>query len=76
MIPEWISGLSSLGPLAGTVIVVAMFLRDNRRRDVALKSIADGCHEVQRDAIAAINRNTETIGAVTMVLTRLNGGKR
>ncbi len=73
MFPPWIS---ELAPLGGTVVVVAMFLLDGRKRDAVLKQMNEGCHEVQRDAIAAINRNTETIGAVTMVLTRMNGGKR
>ena len=72
MPPNWII---ELAPLGGTVVVVAMFLWDGRKRDAVLKQMKDDCHEVKRDAIAAINRNTETIGAVTMVLTRLNGGR-
>ena len=70
-----------------TLVVLAwlvwMFLKHLSQRDQMLKDLGHDCHEVQRDAIKAINANSKALGenqraldAVHWTLKRINGNKR
>lgn len=80
MSEPWIIDLAKYAPVPVACLIVIYklvhtFLHHIEKRDEMLKTISDGCHEVQKDAIASMNRNTETLGRVELVLSRLNGGK-
>ena len=63
---------SQVPSLLVLVIVVVIFLKYLSKRDETLKHIGDDCHEVQRDAIKAMNKNSEVLGEISGVLRRLN----
>ena len=80
MSEAWLLDLIKFAPVPIVCLVVIYklvnsFLRHMELRDAVLKTISDGCHSVQRDAIESMRRNTEQLGRVEAVLTRMNGGK-
>lgn len=56
--------------------MVWVFLKHLRQGDQVLRDISQGCHEVQRDAIAAINENSRVLASVETHLKRLNGNTK
>ncbi len=74
----WIIDLIKYSPVPVACLIVIYklvhtFLHHIEKRDAVLKTISDGCHEVQRNAIESMNRNTEQLGRVEVLLTRING---
>lgn len=74
----WIIDLIKYSPVPVACLIVIYklvhtFLHHIEKRDDVLKTISDGCHEVQRNAIESMNRNTEQLGRVEVLLTRING---
>lgn len=45
-------------------LVVAIFVRYIRSRDVEIAAISKGCHEIQARAIEALDKNSEILGRV------------
>ena len=77
---NWIIDLVKYSPVPVACLVVIyklvhLFLRHLEVRDKLLKTLGDSCHEVQRSAIEAINRTTQQMGRVEVMLTRMNGVK-
>ena len=52
MIPEW---LASLGPLAGTVIVVWLFINDSKKREEAYRAFASVRDETYRESVKTLD---------------------
>lgn len=78
---DFVSVMTNLGPLSGTVIVVFLFLRNMKEERVHREMIAQECHKVQRESIdmmsnasAAIDRNAKVSERVEHLLIRMNGG--
>lgn len=64
------------------VVLVVVFMRHLKSRDLLLKDISERCHELQdraykliEKATVVIDKNTETIGACTERLRQMNGDK-
>ena len=81
---DFVSALAKLGPVAGTVAVVIIFVRfasaymKNERAH--REKIADECHEVQKQAteatflaVQSIDKNSKVLEQVNVTLIRMNG---
>lgn len=84
---DFLNVASSLGPVAGTVIVVVLFTRfattymKNER--FHREKVAKECHDVQEKATEAtfkateaIDQNTTVLNQVCRTLIRMNGDSR
>ncbi len=81
---EFISALVQLGPVAGTVLTVIIFVRfasaymKNER--LHREKIADECHAVQKEAtqatfkaVESLDKNSTVLEKVNVTLIRING---
>lgn len=81
-----VSIVAALGPVAGTVLVVVLFVRfatsymKNEREH--REKLADDCHKVQAKAteatfkaIGSIDNNSEVLEKVNVTLIKMNGTK-
>lgn len=67
--------ITQVPALAVLAYIVWKFLQYLRAQEERLKSLSEGCHVVQRDAIVAIRENSRVLGGVTQVLDKMNGKK-
>ncbi len=81
---EFVNALAKLGPVAGTVAVVIIFVRFAgtymKSERAHREKIADECHAVQKEgteatfrAVQSIDRNTDVLEKVNVTLIRMNG---
>lgn len=84
---EFINAFVQLGPVAGTVVTVIIFLRSinayMRDERTHREKIADECHAVQRQAneatfraVQSLDKNSKVLEKVNVTLIRMNGIKR
>ncbi len=73
---ELLKQVPALAVLAWVVYVFLKFIRQcEADRSENVKRLADDCHRIQQRAIDGLDRNTEILGAVKLLLERLNGVK-
>lgn len=78
MADAWLIDLLKYSPVPVACLIViyklvVVFIKHMEQRDETLKLIGRDCHEIQRMAIDAMNRNTEQQARVEVLLNRING---
>ena len=77
----WLVQLAINAPVAAAVIVVVRMLvtagiKHIEVRDENLKTISEGCHNVQREANQVLGEIRPVLSEVRTLLIKMNGGRR
>lgn len=81
---EFISALTQLGPVAGTVVTVIIFLRSinayMKDERIHRQKLAEECHAVQKQAteatflaVQSMDKTAQVLEKVNVTLIRMNG---